>query len=135
MDFDSFGDLYFANLKDVRVMRLSSVAEIQKKSMLNFKLINKDTDTIVNYKYLYTPLDVREVNTGGNWDTNSSEIFNGHISRISVDTLQDSISTMTTLPQSYSRSIYNFVPETTFTQTIPAWSETIHTPETSTMFS
>ena len=132
MDFDTFGDLYFANLKDIRVMRLSPAGTIMKKSMLNFKLINKDTDTTVNYKYLYTPLDVREVNTGGNWDTNSSEIFNGHISRISVDTLEDSISTMITLPQSYSRSIYNFVPETTFTQTIPAWSETIHTPETST---
>ena len=132
MDFDTFGDLYFANLKDIRIMRLSPPPTLMKKSMLNFKLINRDTDTTVNYKYLYTPLDVKEVNTGGNWDTNSSEIFNGHISRISVDTLEDPIITMTTLPQIYSRSIYNFIPETTVIQTIPGWSETIHTPEIST---
>ena len=82
MDFDTFGDLYFVNLKDIREIIITS--NINEKSMLNFKLINRDTDTTVNYKYLYTPLDVREVNTGGNWDTNSSEIFNGHISRTSV---------------------------------------------------
>ena len=132
MEFDTFGDLYFANLKDIRVMRLSPPGIIVKKSMLNFKLTNKDSDRTVNYKYLYTPLDVRNVKVGGKWDTNSSEIFNGHISRISVDTLGDPIITMTTLPQIYSRSIYNFIPETTVIQTIPGWSETIHTPEIST---
>ena len=132
MDIDSFSDLYFMNLNDVRVMRFAPPPINSTKSMLSFKLINLDNGEINTNRFLYSPLDVKTVKSGGDWDTNSSEIFNGHISKISVNNLEDITSIMTTLPQSFSKSTYNFIPESTTIQIIPAWTESIYTPETST---
>ena len=84
MDIDSFSDLYFMNLNDVRVMRFAPPPINSTKSMLSFKLINLDNGEINTNRFLYSPLDVKTVKSGGDWDTNSSEIFNGHISKISV---------------------------------------------------
>ena len=132
MDFDSYSDLYFINWTDMRIMRLASLPTTSTRKMLEFKLTNIDNGTIKSLSYLYTPLDVTSVNVGGNWPTNSSEIFNGHISKIVVKDLNEETSSMNTLPQTYNRSIYTAIPESSTIQVISAWTESIYTPETST---